>query len=157
MCGGSVASRNAAINAVLRSNSASASRNTANTVSAPVTALVGQRVYWVDRPQAAALPAIVLQTISDPRPQHLKGFDALRETRVQLDVFAANQPGGLNGYDLTRRITEAAIAALVPENSGNGIIFNRALVDGARDLGERTETQFIHRHSIDLLIWWQAA
>jgi hypothetical protein len=118
--------------------------------ASPVTTLVGQRVYWVDRPQAAALPAIVLQVISDPRPQHLKGFDDLRETRVQLDVFGTS-------YASVLAITEAALAALVPENTGNGIIFNRALVDGARDLGERTETQFIHRRSTDLLIWWQSA
>lgn len=118
--------------------------------AAPVTALVAQRIYWVDRPQSAALPAIVLQTISDDRPQHLKGFNDLRETRVQMDVLGTT-------YAQVRAIAEAAIAATVPENTGNGIIFNRALVDGARDLGERTETQFIHRHSVDLLIWWQAA
>lgn len=117
---------------------------------APVTALVGQRVYWVDRPQAAALPAIVLQVISDPRPQHLKDYDELRETRIQMDVFGAT-------YAQVRSVTEAALAAVVPEDTSNGIIFNRALVDGARDLGERTETQFIHRHSTDLLIWWQSA
>jgi hypothetical protein len=118
--------------------------------AAPVTALVGQRVYWVDRPQASQLPAIVLQVISDPRPQHLKGFEDLRETRVQMDIFGTS-------YGQVRTLTEAALAAVVPENTSNGIIFNRALVDGARDLGERTETQFIHRHSTDLLIWWQSA
>lgn len=118
--------------------------------AAPVTTLVGTRVYWVDRPQASALPAIVLQVISDPRPQHLKGFEDLRETRVQMDVFGSS-------YAQVRTLAEAAIAAVVPENTSNGIIFNRALVDGARDLGERTETMFIHRHSTDLLIWWQSA
>lgn len=60
-------------------------------------------------------------------------------------------------YAQVRAVTEAALAAIVPEHTGNGIIFNRALVDGARDLGERVETQFIHRHSTDLLIWWQSA
>jgi hypothetical protein len=118
--------------------------------AAPVTALVGQRVYWVDRPQASQLPAIVLQVISDPRPQHLKGFNDLRETRVQMDIFGTS-------YGQVRALTEAALAAVVAENTSNGLIFNRALVDGARDLGERTETQFIHRHSTDLLIWWQSA
>ncbi len=117
--------------------------------AAPITALVAQRIYWVDRPQSGQLPTIVLQTISDGRPQHLKGFNDLRETRVQVDVFGTT-------YSQVRAIAEAVIAALIPANTSNGVIFNRALVDGARDLGERTETQFIHRHSLDLLIWWQA-
>lgn len=117
--------------------------------AAPVTALIGQRVYWVDRPQSTALPAIVLQVISDPRPQHLKGFQELRETRVQMDIFDTS-------YAQVRAVTEAALAAIVPENTSNGIIFNRALVDASRDLGERTETAFIHRTQIDLLVWWQA-
>lgn len=116
--------------------------------AAPVTTLVGQRVYWVDRPQSAALPAIVLQTISDPRPQHLKGFEELRETRVQLDTFALT-------YAQAKEIAEAAIAAIVPEHTGNGIIFNRALVESVRDLGEQTATQFVHRTSVDLIMWWQ--
>lgn len=115
--------------------------------AAPVTSLVAQRVYWVDRPQAAALPAVTLQTISDERPQHLKGFQALRSTRVQLDVWG-------DTYSQCRAIAEAAIAALVPEHRGNGIRFDRALVDGPRDLGEQTDTKFIHRTSIDLIVWW---
>ncbi len=118
--------------------------------AAPVTALVAQRISWVDRPQASALPSITLQVISDERPQHMKDFNDLRDARVQIDCWALS-------YASASAIKEAVIAALVPEQTGNGIIFNRALVDGARDLGERTETQFIHRHSIDLLIWWQTA
>ena len=80
--------------------------------AAPVTALVGSRIYWVDRPQASALPAITLQTISDDRPQHMKGFIGLNPARVQVDK---------------------------------------------RDLGERVETQFIHRASIDFIIHHAAA
>lgn len=117
--------------------------------AAPVTALVAQRVYWVSRPQSEPLPAIVLQVISDPRPQHLKGYQDLRETRVQMDIFGTT-------YAQVRAITEASLAAIVPEITSNGIIFNRTLVDASRDLGERTETTFIHRTQIDLLVWWQA-
>lgn len=110
----------------------------------------GQRVYWVDRPQAASLPAVTLQIISDFRPQHLKGFNPLRDTRVQIDCWAAT-------YAQVTALKEAVLAAVVPENTSNGIRFDRAIIDGERDLGERTETQFIHRASVDLVVWWTTA
>lgn len=117
----------------------------------PVTAINGSRVYWVDRPQASALPASVLQKAGGTREQHLKGFNDLRPTRIQLDSFALS-------FSEARALLEAMIAALVPENTSNGIIFNRAIVDGEpQTLGDRTETQFIHHHTVDLIMWWQAA
>lgn len=117
------------------------------TGAAAVAAIVATRVYWVQRTQGAALPAIVLQTVSDARPQHLKGFLKPRATRVQVDSLAED-------YATARRLNEAAIAALVPENISNGIVFNRAMVDGSRDLGERVGDNFIHRISTDLILWW---
>jgi hypothetical protein len=113
--------------------------------AAPVTALVVQRVYWVDRPQASDLPAITLQTISEERPQHMKGFDGLDVSRVQLDCWATS-------YSQAQALKEAALAATVGEHTGNGVRFERAFIDSIRDLGERVETQFIHRASIDLII-----
>jgi hypothetical protein len=110
----------------------------------------GSRVYWVDRPQAAALPAVTLQIISDIRPQHLKGFNPLRDTRVQIDCWATS-------YAAVTALKEAVLAAVVPENTSNGIRFDRAIIDGERDLGERVETQFIHRASVDLMVWWATA
>jgi hypothetical protein len=107
----------------------------------------GQRVYWIDRPQADALPAVTLQIISDQRPQHLKGFNPVRDTRVQVDCWG-------NSYGEVTALKEAVLAAVVPEATGNGIRFCRAIIDSERDLGERTETQFIHRASFDLIVWW---
>jgi hypothetical protein len=120
----------------------------ARIVGASTTA--GSRVYWVDRPQAAALPAVTLQTVSDPRPQHLKGFNPLRETRVQIDSWG-------DTYAAAKTLMEAVLAAVVPENTANGIRFDRALVDNSDDGGERTETKFIHRQRADLIFWWAAA
>lgn len=110
----------------------------------------GNRVYWVDRPQASLLPAVTLQIISDFRPQHLKGFDQTRDTRVQIDCWAAT-------YAAAIALKEAVLAAVVPINTSNGIRFDRAIIDGERDLGERIETQFIHRASVDLVVWWAIA
>lgn len=113
----------------------------------PVTTLVGTRIDWGPRKQSDALPAVTLQVVSDPRPQHLKGDQPLRATRVQIDCWAGD-------YQTSRATADAAIAALAPEQTGNGVRFNRSLVDGDRDLGEQTDTGFIHRTSIDLIVWW---
>jgi hypothetical protein len=117
---------------------------------ARLTGLAGGRVYWVDRPQAATLPALTLQTISDPRPQHLKGFDDLRPTRVQFDAWG-------DTYSAAKSLMEAAIAAAVPENTSNGIRFDRAMVENVQDLGERVGDKFVHRQSADLIFHWATA
>ncbi len=111
---------------------------------------VGTKVYWVDRPQTSALPAVTLQIISDLREQHLKGFQSIRGTRVQVDCWGTT-------YSQVTALKEAVLAAIVPENLSNGIRFHRAIIEGERDLGERVETQFIHRASVDLIIWWATA
>ena len=111
----------------------------------PVAALVAQRIYWVDRPQASALPAITLQTIFDGRPQHMSGLVGLDQANVQIDVWGTS-------YSQVTQITEAVIAALLPAQTGNGTVFQRAFIDSITDRGERVETQFIHRTQIDFII-----
>jgi hypothetical protein len=117
---------------------------------ARLSGVAGGRIYWVERPQSSALPSVTLQIISDLRPQHLKGFDELRDTRVQIDCWGKN-------YAEAVAVKEAALAALVPENTANSIRFDRAIVDGERDLGEMAGTTFIHRASVDLVVWWATA
>lgn len=116
------------------------------TAAAPVTALVVQRIYWVDRPQASDLPSVTLQTIDDSRPRTYAGFQGSRPSVVQVDVWALS-------FAQKETLAEAVIAALAPANTSNGIKFLPAEIDAVRDLGERIETQFIHRTSIDLIIW----
>ena len=116
--------------------------------AAPVTALAAQRIYWVDRPQATALPAITLQIIDENRAQHMGGFQGLQMATVQVDIWATTYAQG-------KTLKEAVIAALVPEITINGVTFGRAFVR-ARDLSERTDTQFIHRPSLDFTINYSA-
>ncbi len=115
-----------------------------------VNALVAGRIYWVDRPQGTALPAITLQVISDERSQDMEGFVSARATNVQVDCWAIS-------YATKAQIAEAVIAALVPAETSNGVKFLRAFVDSIRDLGERVETTFYHRTSIDLIVWHTTA
>lgn len=106
----------------------------------------GARVHWLERPQGGALPAITLQTISGDRPQHMAGFQGTRTARVQLDAWAER-------YETARAIVEAAVAALAPKQSGNGIAFGRMFFEGERDFTERLETHLVYRTSIDLIVW----
>lgn len=112
---------------------------------ATVAALVSTRIDWVERPQGKALPAITLQTISDPRPQHMGGNQDTRQTIVQVDCWAAK-------YADVRECADAVIACLTPSADAGGVRFLRSFVDNERDLAERTETATIYRVSVDMRI-----
>lgn len=102
-------------------------------------------VYPVQRPQSTALPAITLQTISGDRPQTYDGFQGWRAPRIQMDVWALT-------YAESRAIMEAAVAALAPRVTSNGIKFDRMGFEGEADEIEQIETTTIYRTRIDLLV-----
>lgn len=111
----------------------------------------GTRVYWLSRPQTSALPAITLQTIAGGRPRTYDGLQAFRDTRVQMDIWAAS-------YAEARSVAEAAIGALEPiKTTSNGVIFDSIFFDSESDALERVGTTDIHRTSIDLIVWHQPA
>jgi hypothetical protein len=111
-----------------------------------VAALVGTRIYWTNVPQGAALPYIRLQTISDPRPQHLRGYQGSRVTRVQADVFSSS-------YAAARSASEAVITATALPATVEGVKFGRSSATGPRDFGEDVDgLGHVHRLSTDLLI-----
>lgn len=112
---------------------------------AAVSALVGSRVDWNERPQKSQLPAIVLQLIADNRSQHMGGFDTFTQTRVQIDCFAETAKTSVE-------LANAVIAAIVPASTGS-TEFLRGFINDVRDLGENTETGFVHRRMVDAYIW----
>ena len=114
------------------------------TSDGPVSGVVGTKVYWSFVPQGTALPYIRLQTISDPRPEHLKGYETARVSRVQVDCFAAK-------YGDARGLAEKVITAVEDPGVTGGVHFGRVKAEGPRDLGEDTATGFVHRASLDLL------
>lgn len=105
---------------------------------------VGVKVHWGIVPENTKLPYIRLVTISDPRPQHLKGYDGARTTRVRCDCMAST-------YTQARSIAEQVIAALALPGEYGGIHFGRVKAEGPRDLGEDTEGGYVHRAQLDLL------
>ncbi|ALJ14121.1 tail completion protein gp17 [Sphingopyxis macrogoltabida] len=112
----------------------------------PVAAIVGTRIDWGLRPQGDPYPSVVLKVISDPMPQDYKGFIAMRETRVQIDCLADDRLTAI-------ALRKAVITAIVAGGTYFGTRFGRAFIDSVRDLGAKTGTEFVHRDSIDALIW----
>jgi hypothetical protein len=115
-----------------------------------VAAMVSRRIEWLLRPQGQALPAITLTTVSDDRPDTMKGFAAMRSTRVQVDCWAQE-------YATARALAEAVIVAAALPAASNGIRFGRAGVEGPRDLTEETTPGTIARATLDLIVWHQHA
>jgi len=119
--------------------------------AAPVTALVGQKVTWVSRPQASALDALTFQRIFEDIPQHMGGFMGLNGALVQLDSWATT-------YDRANAIIDAAIEALVPAETSNGVRFDRAFVRRSDDLpAEDVPNSTIFRASADLMFHYSTA
>lgn len=118
--------------------------------AAPVNALVDSRVYWEERPQATALPAITLTLVVDDREQHMTGFQELKRALVQIDVWAAS-------FASKKAIKEAVIAALAPANSANGIAFRRATNIRSRPANERLETQLVYREIIEMELYYSTS
>ena len=112
---------------------------------ARLTGLAGGQVFWSIVPAGKALPFVRLQTISDARPEHLKGADGARVTRVQADFFAATPKAA-------RVLAFAGIAAVAAPATVAGVQFGRTSAEGPRDLGEDGTQDFIHRASVDLLV-----
>ena len=117
-----------------------------------VAALVADRVFLKFRPQSSLLPAVVVTMVSDPRPQLLGGaVPGRRQSRVQIDCWA---DGGSGTAPQTRAkvvaLREAVIAALAAPGTFYGVLFGGAGFDPVRDLGEPTETGFLHRDSFDV-------
>lgn len=107
-------------------------------------------VFWLDRPQGSVLPSITLQTISNDRPQHMAGFQSTRTARVQMDVWAAT-------LITATQIMDAAVMALRPKETSNGIEFGVTFFEDERDFAERLETKTIYRTSVDLIVWHSPA
>ncbi len=98
------------------------------------------------------LPAISLQTISDPRPQHFKGFHRTRATDVQVDIWSKNA-------EIGAPLREAVIAVLAGPFDADGVHFQRSMITNVRAGAEQQQAgpvpvqrirAEVHRTSIDI-------
>ena len=121
----------------------------ARLLAAPaVTGLAQQRVYWENRPQGSALPAIVLDMVTDIRDQTLGGFQSLLAAHVQASVYALS-------FAEKKQLKEAVIAAIAPQSEANGIWFDPATEIAATPRNEQVETQYIYADLIDFTVHYR--
>lgn len=113
---------------------------------AAVAAIAGDRIEWDEFAPDSALPGLMLQTITDARPQNHDGFDPFWPSRVQLNSLARTKTEAI-------ALRDAAIAVVVPYAEQGGTIFLRSFVDGGGSDAERTTTGRICRERTDLIIW----
>ncbi len=111
-----------------------------------IAALVDDRVEWDDRAPDDPLPAIMLQVITDARPQNHDGFDPFWPTRVQVNCLARTAAEA-------EALLELVIPVLVPFAVQGGTTFLRSFVDGGGSDAERTPTGRICRERSDIIIW----
>ncbi|CAM3282525.1 MULTISPECIES: tail completion protein gp17 [Sphingomonas] len=113
--------------------------------------VAGGRVFRDEATQGAALPYVILLTASDPRPSTYDGRQALRETRVQFDVYAASR-GDADA------VADALIAEAEPAGAVGQTRFSRSFVNSSRNRSDKPAsggTTFIT--SLDLMVWHQPA
>lgn len=117
--------------------------------SGDVSAIVQNRVSWVQRPQGSALPAIVLTLVSARRTYAMGGQSGLAESRVQVDCYG-------DKYGSTKLLGRAVADLLSGARTTIGdTIIEGAFLDGERDLYEDESKVF--RNSQDFIIWHKQA
>ncbi len=113
--------------------------------------VAGGRVYRDVRPQGSTLPAIRMQQITDTVSPLMKGDDSLRETLIQIDVFASSR----GEADEIGRAVEQARPVRATIGSTD---FRRVFIDGGDTDSENPASGgTIYRTRIDLLVWHRPA
>lgn len=105
-----------------------------------LTALVGTRIYPMQVPQGAVLPAVTYQRISTIRAQDLRGSTGLADPRIQVDSWAES-------YTTAKAVAQEVRRALDGYASGDATALILSELDLLAQDGQR------HRVSQDYS-WW---
>jgi hypothetical protein len=119
--------------------------------SSGVAALVSTRVYPGRRPQASALPAIDVASISGAPIYTDQGEAGLATGRVEVNCWGATYTSS----KLVARAVTAALSAFFGEVSG--IKFQYILKDAERDFSEggSSAAEYLYRTNLDFIVWWE--
>lgn len=117
--------------------------------SSPVAAIVGARINWGAHPQGTALPALVLNVISDEDGLTLKCRDGLFVGRVQVDCYAV----AYGGAKLLSRSVRDTLQAY--RGGGFRLIAHEATRDSREGGSNEAERPF--RVSLDFNTNWRSA
>lgn len=116
-----------------------------------VTSLVGNRVYPVSRPQASALPAITLATVSNVPVYTNDGEAGIAEVRTQIDCWGVT-------YGSAKTVARAVKASLSAFFGTVGsVTFQYVLLDGERDSRESGSNapEYLFRTQLDFRVWFE--
>jgi hypothetical protein len=111
-----------------------------------VSADLGTQLYGGVVGQKAVLPYARYHIISDPRPEHLKGYQGSRRTRIQVSIFAES-------FNDAKRIGSNIVKALdAPWSTSAGKV-GRVKCEGPRE-GQGTDTPngFIHHQIVEAMM-----
>lgn len=113
-----------------------------------LAALVGSQVDWIDRPQAATLPAVTLQVISPGREYTYDGASGTSNPRVQADCWGRT-------YLEAKTVARALIAIVEQRATVGGVRFAPSFIDAARDMPPEELPGGVDafRVSIDIIVW----
>lgn len=111
-----------------------------------VTSIVGQRIYWIQRPQGTEVPAVVMRMAGGFEVENLESDTPdLFETSVRVDCF------GVSNVQ-TKQIAIAVRNALKPAGAVSGFLFDDSTVSRPIDLGEYGVPGWQHRAALDCVI-----
>jgi hypothetical protein len=119
--------------------------------SGGVTALVSTRVYPGRRPQASALPAIDVASISGAPVYTDQGEAGLATARIEVNCWGAT-------YTSAKQVARAVTAALSAFfGEVGGVRFEFILKDAERDFSEGggNAAEYLFRTSLDFICWFE--
>lgn len=120
--------------------------------SAPLTALVADRVHWLRQPDGVTgYPYVNLTLVSDPRGYHMGGPSALRKSRVQVDVWAETYLGAV----AVAKVLDALLSGF--SGAVGDVSFQGIFIVGEGDFTDKTaggERQLFRRR-VDLSLSWE--
>jgi hypothetical protein len=111
-----------------------------------VTAIVGQRIYWVQRPQGTEVPAVVMRFAGGVEIENLENDEPdYSETSVRVDCF------GRSNLE-TKQLARAVRNALKPAGLQGDFSFDESTISRPIDLGEFGVPGWQHRATLDCVI-----
>ena len=118
--------------------------------SAPVSAIVSDRVTPVARTQGAALPAATVQRIAGGPEMADDGSAGIAGVRVQVDCWAATYG---QAKDLAGAVTTELNATADEIQGSTNFIY--IILEDVRDLREPgyNNPEYLFRVSLDFLVW----
>lgn len=114
---------------------------------APLTALVGTRIFWSAYPQGAADPAVRLTKVAGAPGYHMQGSDGLTDSIVQIDVRATTVTG-------MWAVRDAIVGKLDGYRDSN---FRGVFLTSERQRVDEATLGLYHMAQLDFDVWFRAS